>query len=108
MKSIRYATRHHLAWLFCLLITVPGVAAGGGTDDEKIRAILLRWMDKLGGAQNIYDLRSVDYLCRINYGPDRPPVELHVRSTAKDCYRCDYELPVYGRLTQAYDGNVGW
>jgi len=107
MQSIHSITRYCLACLFGLAVAFP-LAADNGNDDQKIRAILLRWIDKLGGAQCIYDLRGADYLCQINYGSDRPSVELHVRSNAKDCYRYDYELPVYGRLTQAYDGNVGW
>lgn len=107
MFSIRVITRYISVCTLCLAGLLP-LAAANANDEEKIRAILLHWVDKLGGAQSIHDLRSTDYLCRINYGPDRPSVELHVRSTAKDCYRYDYELPVYGRLTQAYDGNVGW
>src|SRR4051812_13023986 len=86
MQSIYSITRYGLACLFGLAVAFP-LAADNGNDDQKIRAILLRWIDKLGGAQSIYDLRGADYLCRIDYGPDRPSVELHVRSNAKDCYR---------------------
>ena len=107
MKSIWSRMRATLAWFLWLAVLLPGMPASG-PDDERIRAILLRWIDQIGGVQSVSDLRSVDYLCRINYGADRPSVELHVRSNAKDCYRYDYELPVYGRLTQAYDGKVAW
>ncbi len=94
--------------LVLVIWTMPAGARADAAEDKQIRAILLRWIDRLGGAQCIHDIRSADFLCRINYGPDRPPVELHVRSTAQNYYRYDFEMPVYGRLTQAYDGKVAW
>ena len=79
-----------------------------GADPPEVRAILTRWIEAIGGVWAIKDLKSADYHCTIDLGPSSPPIDSYVRATASGAYRYDYELPVFGRLTQAFDGRSVW
>lgn len=105
-------TRRFRPWLAAILGLAALLPFAGAKTDEaeekQIWVILNRWISALGGAQNIAQLRTVDYRCWIDYGTGRPPIPLEVRATAEGAYRYDYELPGHGRLTQAFDGRRTW
>ncbi len=71
--------------------------------------VLNRWILAIGDPYEIRELRTVDSQCKIDYGNGGAPVDLHIRAVAKDThYRYDYSTPVYGTLTQAFNGTVAW
>jgi hypothetical protein len=88
-------------------VAAPPVDA---TADEQaqIRDIVNRWLDALGGDWRIEQLRFADYHSVISFGPGLPAIDTYVRATADGAYRYDYELPKFGRLTQAFDGQNAW
>ncbi len=93
----------------CLLAAArSGAAEAADTGDKQVQAIITRWLEALGGARRIAQLKTVDYRCRINFGPGLEAVETEVRAHAGGAYRYDYELPAFGRLTQAFDGRFTW
>jgi hypothetical protein len=97
-------------WLLiaCLGATSLAAETPAGGDEPKIRAILTRWIEAIGGQWEIKQLKSADYHCKINFGPALPSIDTYVRATSAGAYRYDYELPAYGRLTQAFDGQSVW
>ena len=98
---------------FGLLGTLLGSGCLSATDkpgeaEPADRPILNHWIEALGGPWDIKALKSAEYHCKISFGTNSPPIDTYIRATSTGAYRYDYELPAFGRLTQAYDGQSAW
>lgn len=77
-------------------------------EEQQARAILIRWLDVIGGATEVRDLRTLYFQCQVSYGSAVPPLALHVRAMANGLYRFEYAMPAHGQLVQAFDGRTAW
>lgn len=75
--------------------------------DRAARLVLARWLEAMGGADEVRELRTAFIKCTIDHGGGTPPVELLVRSD-QGRYRMEYQTPAFGQLVQAFDGMVSW
>lgn len=91
----------------CLAETPGSQPSAAAASEDQARQIAARWVDALGGADRIRGVTTVYLAGTIQFG-DAPPMELQVRGNRLGHYRYDYETPVFGTLTQAYDGRSMW
>lgn len=98
-----------LGWLIALVAALPLRAETPAPDDSDrpARRILQRWIEAIGGGDEIHALKSVVYQCKVG-AEGVPPFDLSVRSTVGGQYRCEYQIPDAGELIQAFDGAVAW
>jgi len=89
-------------------LTLAGVAAETPAPGKSAADILNRWLEALGGARKIAALKTVDYHCRLDFGAGLSALDVKIRADAYGRYIFHYELPRYGRLTQAFDGHQTW
>jgi hypothetical protein len=99
-------------WLLLLLAAaavLPARAQTSGNDesDRAARRILQRWIEVIGGGEELRTLKSVVYRCKVST-ETMAPFDFCVRSTAGGQYRCEYQIPGAGELIQAFDGAVAW
>lgn len=93
--------------VFIGLGVLSGRAVGSDPEEEAARLVLNRWIEAIGGPQEIVDLKWADYVCQITFGAGAP-IPVYIRAAADGRYRYDYTLPVHGQLTQAFDGRSAW
>lgn len=85
----------------------PAVLKAMPPDERLAREVLVNWMEQIGGAEEVRDLRTAFIKATIDSGNGTPPLPLLIRG-APNAYRLEYELPVLGQLVQACDGTVAW
>src|SRR5690349_6674082 len=76
--------------LGAVLAPLPLRAEAPAADDpdRPARKILQRWIESIGGGQEIQALKSIVYECKIGYLENSPPIDLSVRATVDGKYRC--------------------
>lgn len=76
-------------------------------EEKQAREVLGRWIEAIGGGQQIKDLETAFIQCKIDYGSGLAPVDLLLRG-ANGLYRMEYTTPAVGQLVQAFDGMTAW
>lgn len=71
-------------------------------------ATLARWVEMLGGEQQLRQLASLETRQVFEFKPGDRKIDVHVRRVASGRYRFDAILPQIGEVNEGFDGIFAW
>jgi hypothetical protein len=114
MTSRHLPVRSWWRWVGLAGVLISAWVLADAADEAKAEtenpadAVLVRWVDALGGAREIQELKTADIHCDITFGAGTKSIDTYIQATSSGMYRYEYKLPKVGLLIQACNGRIAW